>query len=56
MTESKITEYKSVFSKGQAENYSREIFNIDSVLQTNPSTYKIKGLNGENITGSFNEK
>ena len=34
----------------------REIFIIDSVLKTNPWTYKIKNLNGEKITGSFYEK
>ena len=56
MIESKIAKYKNAFSKGYAENYSREIFIIDSVLKTNPSTYQLKGVNGENIIGSFKEK
>ena len=42
----KITKYMNIFSKGYTENWSREIFVIDSVLKTNPWTYKIKDLNG----------
>ena len=52
----RITEYKDIFSKGYTENWSREIFIIDSVLKTNSWTYKIKDLNGEKIIGSFYEK
>ena len=36
-----------MFSEAYTENLSREIFIIDSVLKTNPSTNKIKDLNGE---------
>ena len=32
----RITKYKNIFSKGYTENWSREIFIIDSVLKTNP--------------------
>ena len=32
------------------------MFVIDSVLKTNPETYKTKDLNGEKIIGSFQEK
>ena len=52
----RITKYKNIFSKGYTENWSREIFIIDSVLKTNSWTYKIKDLNGEKIIGSFYEK
>ena len=52
----RITKYKNIFSKGYTENWSREIFIIDSVLKTNPWTYKIKDLNREKIIGSFYEK
>ena len=52
----RITKYKNIFSKGYTENWAREIFIIDSVLKTNPWTYKIKHLNGEKIIGSFYEK
>ena len=36
-----------MFSKGYAKNWLREIFIIDSVLKTNPWTYKLKNLNRE---------
>ena len=52
----RITKYKNIFSKGYTENWSREIFIIDSVLKTNPWTYKIKDLNGEKIIGNFYER
>ena len=52
----RITKYKIMFSKGYTENWSREIFIIDSVLKSNPWTYKIKYLNGEKTIGSFYEK
>ena len=52
----KIIKYKNIFTQGYTENWSREIFIIDSLLKTNPWIYRIKGLNGENIIGSFYEK
>ena len=52
----RITKYKNIFSKGYTENWSSEIFIINSVLKTNPWTYKIKDLNRTKITGSFYEK
>ena len=44
------------FSKGYSDNWSEEIFVIDSVLKINPWPYKIKDLNEEKIIGSFYEK
>ena len=52
----RITKYNNIFSKGYSENWSRKIFIIDSVLKTNPWTYKIKDFNGEKIIGSFYQK
>ena len=52
----RITEYKNIFSKDCAKNWSREIFIIDSVFKTNSWTYKIKDLNRKKIKGSFYEK
>ena len=49
----RITRYKSIFSKGYTKNWSREKSIIDSVLKSNPWTYKIKDSHGEKITGSF---
>ena len=45
-----------IFSIGYTKNWSIEIFIIDSVLKTNPLTYKIKDLNAEKIMGSFYQK
>ena len=45
----RITKYKNIFSKGYTENWSIEIFIINSLLKTNPWTYKIKDKNGEKI-------
>ena len=52
----RITKYKNSFSKGYTKNWSREMFFIDSVLKTNPWTYKNKDLKGEKIIGKFYEK
>ena len=46
----RFTKYKNIFSKYYIENWSREIFIIDSVLKNSPLTYKIKDSNGEKIT------
>ena len=52
----KIKKYKNIFSKDYTENWSREMYIIDSILKTNPRTYKIKDLNGEKIIESYYEK
>ena len=52
----RITKYKNFVSKSFTETWSREIFIINSVLKTNPWTYKIKDINGAKITGSLYEK
>ena len=51
-----ITRYENILSNVYTKKCSREIFVIYSVLKTNPWTYKIISLNGENIIGSFYEK
>ena len=38
----KITIYKYIFSDVYIKKWSREIFVIDSMLKTNPWTYRIK--------------
>ena len=55
MTESGLPR-KNIFSKRYTKNWSREIFNIDSVLKTNPWIQKFEDLNGEKVLGSFYEK
>ena len=49
----RITNYKKMFTKGYAENWSREIFTIDKALKTNPQTYRLKDEKGELIKGRF---
>ena len=52
----RITKYNNIFSKYSTENWSREIFIIDSVLKANPRTYKIKDLNEKKNNRNFYEK
>ena len=52
----RITKYRNIFSKGYAENCSKEIFIINSVLKTNSWAYQIKDLNREKIIQHFYEK
>ena len=42
----RITKHRNIFSKGYTENLSRKIFIVNSVLETNAWTYRIKYLNG----------
>ena len=52
----KLTRESELLTKGYIENWSRNIFVIDSVLKTNLWAYKLQDLNGEKIIGSFYEK
>ena len=45
-----------IFSKGYTKNWLRELLIIDSVLETNRWSCKIKDLNGEKIIGNCYEK
>ena len=49
----RISRVKAVFEKGYLPNWSEEIYEITEVKQTNPFTYNLKDLNGEDIAGSF---
>ena len=42
-----------IFGKGFIESRSRQIFNINSAMTTNPRTYKIKDLNVVKKLGVF---
>ena len=52
----RITKKKGKFEKGYTTRWTREIFVIEKVLNTNPVTYKINDLKGEEIKGSFYEQ
>jgi hypothetical protein len=49
----RISVKKGVFNKEIDTKWTTEIFVIHQVLNTNPTTYKIRDLNGEVLTGSF---
>ena len=49
----RISKYKHLFEKGYTPNWSTEVFIVDEVLKTRPTTYKLRDLNGESIRGGF---
>ena len=53
--EVRITKKKKVFEKGYTTRWTEEIFTIKEIQNTNPITYKIKDLEGEEIKGTFYE-
>ena len=52
----KISKYKNIFAKGYAPNWSEEVLVVSKIKNTVPRTYVVSDLNGEEITGSFQEK
>ena len=52
----RISKFKNIFAKGDAPNWSSEIFIVDKVNDTVPYTYNLKGLIDEEIIGSFYDK
>ena len=52
----RITKYENIFSKSYIENLSKEVFIIDSVLETYSLPYKKKDLNIAKIIGRFYKK
>ena len=51
----RIAKKKGIFEKGYTPRWTEEVFKVVEILHTNPVTYKLKDLNGEEITGSFYE-
>jgi hypothetical protein len=49
----RISKYRGVFDKGYTPNWSTEIFTIDKVKLTNPTTYILNDMKGEEIIGGF---
>lgn len=47
----RISRYKSVFDKSYLMNWSMELFHIDRILSTEPTTYLLKDMNGQPISG-----
>ena len=53
--EVRIVKKKKIFEKGYTTNWTEEIFTITKIQNTNPITYKISDLLGEEIKGTFYE-
>ena len=53
--EVRITKKKKVFEKGYTTRWTEEIFTIKEIRDTNPITYKLTDLKGEEIEGTFYE-
>ena len=53
--EVRITKKKKVFEKGYTTRWTKEIFTIKEIRDTNPITYKIEDLKKEEIEGTFYE-
>ena len=52
----RISKYKNIFAKGYTPNWSEETFAVSKIKNTVPWTYVMNDLNGEEVTGTFNEK
>ena len=51
----RISKKKKTFEKGYTTRWTEKVFTIVEVKHTQPPTYKIADLNGEEIKGSFYE-
>lgn len=51
----RISKYKNLFAKGYTPNWTTEIFQIARIQRTNPVTYLLRDINGEDIKGGFYE-
>ena len=51
----RISRKKAIFEKGYTTRWTEEVFTITGIQETNPVTYKIADLNGEEIKGTFYE-
>ena len=49
----RISKFKNTFAKGYAPNWSREIFNVDKIIDTVPYTYNLKDLNAKKLLVVF---
>ena len=52
----RISRYNNIFAKDYTPNWSEEVLVIKKVKNTDPWTYVINDLNGEDIIGTFYEK
>jgi hypothetical protein len=52
----RISNIKGIFDKGYLANFTREIFVIQKIVASNPPSFHLQDLNGEEIKGSFYDK
>ena len=52
----RISKFKNIFAKGYTPNWSKEIFIVNKINDTVPSTYSLKYLNDEGILGNFYDR
>jgi hypothetical protein len=52
----RITVKKDVFRKGYLPHWTEELFTVSAIQYTDPITYKVRDLNGEEINGTFYEQ
>ena len=52
----RITIYKHIFVKGYIQNWTREVYTVTERHGSNPPTYTIIDLAGEEIKGRFYEQ
>ena len=52
----RLSKYKNIFAKGYVLNWSQEVFIVNKIKNTVPSTYTISDLNSKQIIESFYEK
>ena len=49
----RISRVKGLFEKGYLPNWSEALYIVDTVKKTNPYTYTVRDMNGEEVLGSF---
>ena len=47
---------RNIVSKRYTSNWNRELFKVNEVLRTQPTTYRIEDINGEIIEGKYYEQ
>lgn len=52
----RISKHREAFDKGYTPNWSSEIFQIQKIQLTNPTTYLLKDYNNEEVQGGFYEE
>lgn len=48
----RLSKYKSVFKKGYTPNWTAEVFKVKKIQYTNPITYQLIDLNGNDVKGT----